>query len=665
MEKQEKIREIIRGFNNIKNSIKKLDKYIDIFNKYPEIIRYEFERNNKHITKAEYEANLKEINTMNIDNLIESIDKQINMFTEESNIDKVSNQYITFAFNEIANYNASYCLSDYSITQLNNFEENILQKKDKLYSSEDRNTISNLYNMIHNLCISSINTIFSKISAIEIFDKIKDINNNIVMIGANGSGKSTFSRTLKLELGNNITIIPAQHLLVLKDIENIPINVNMIEEVNKYQQQDKLGSDKNIVNLLSNDFENLIQALFIQQADVSQKYYNTGQKTESILDKTIKIWNELIQHRTIINSKPYDLKIETPEGTTYEFNSLSDGEKAVFYYIGHVLLAKESSYIIVDEPENHLNVSICNKLWDRLEKEREDCKFIYLTHDIDFAISRNDVTLIWNQEFIPPSKWKFEIIDEYYNLPEKLFIELVGSRKKILFCEGDAKNSYDYKLFTILFPNYTVIPVGGHLDVINYCKAYNRKTQLFKNNAIGIIDKDCHEQAQIDSWKKGEIYTININEIENLLCDSIILEEVKERFYIEDEKINSFKEFVVNKLKFDKDQQASWFVKNKINNRIKNNFLTAKDNISSIKEEFCSICDMINIEKIYDERKKVIEEVKDYDDAIKIINLKGQLIGEASKMIEPNYGEKVIKMIRDDEHLQNVIRGKYFSDIQI
>lgn len=56
------------------------------------------------------------------------------------------------------------------------------------------------------------------------------------------------------------------------------------------------------------------------------------------------------------------------------------------------------------------------------------------------------MTLIWNQEFIPTSKWKFEIIDEYYNLPEKLFIELVGSRKKILFCEGDAKNSYDYKL---------------------------------------------------------------------------------------------------------------------------------------------------------------------------------------------------------------------------
>ena len=41
-------------------------------------------------------------------------------------------------------------------------------------------------------------------------------------------------------------------------------------------------------------------------------------------------------------------------------------------------------------------------------------------------------------------------------------MELLGSRNDIIFCEGNDKTSYDSKLYTILFPKYTVIPVGGH-----------------------------------------------------------------------------------------------------------------------------------------------------------------------------------------------------------
>ena len=37
---------------------------------------------------------------------------------------------------------------------------------------------------------------------------------------------------------------------------------------------------------------------------------------------------------------------------------MSDGERAIFYFIGEVLCAKENSLIIIDEPENHLHKSI-------------------------------------------------------------------------------------------------------------------------------------------------------------------------------------------------------------------------------------------------------------------------------------------------------------------
>src|SRR5690606_4587480 len=76
-------------------------------------------------------------------------------------------------------------------------------------------------------------------------------------------------------------------------------------------------------------------------------------------------------------------------------NMLSDGERVVFYLIGKCLQAPSKSIIIVDEPEIHLHKAIMSKLWNALEQERNDCLFVYLTHDLEFAISRTAAKKIW------------------------------------------------------------------------------------------------------------------------------------------------------------------------------------------------------------------------------------------------------------------------------
>ena len=84
-----------------------------------------------------------------------------------------------------------------------------------------------------------------------------------------------------------------------------------MKKVNQYQQKNKLGSDDNIVSLLSSDFEELIKALLIEKSEVSLKYYDTDQKEKSVLNKVIDIWNELLKHRKIINPTCYNLQVET------------------------------------------------------------------------------------------------------------------------------------------------------------------------------------------------------------------------------------------------------------------------------------------------------------------------------------------------------------------
>lgn len=94
---------------------------------------------------------------------------------------------------------------------------------------------------------------------------------------------------------------------------------------------------------------------------------------------------------------------------------------------GRIMLAPKNGLIIVDEPEMYLHRTVIDKLWNRLEKERGDCIFIYMTHDLQFATSRIGVKS-WIKSYEYPSTWDIQVIDEN-EIPEQLLMELLGSCK--------------------------------------------------------------------------------------------------------------------------------------------------------------------------------------------------------------------------------------------
>ena len=504
----------------------------------------------------------------------------------------------------------------------------------------------------------------NKIATYRIFDKIKWINNNIVMIGANGSGKSTFSRQLSGKISSNISILSAQHLLVYRKQNTIPANLDVIKDLRAFQKREKLSSDSDFASLIDNDMDNLITTLIADHTNKALAFYSGSQREPSHFETTIKIWQELIVHRELflMNNTIF---ARAPGQPQYSFNNLSDGEKAVFYYVGHVLLVEPNSYIIVDEPENHLHLAICNKLWDRLEQQRPDCKFIYLTHNLDFAASRTNTTLIWNKRFIPPSTWDLQIIEPDGTLPSTLLMEVLGSRKKVCFCEGKDKSCLDYKLYSTLFPEYTVIPVGGHLDVINYTNAFN-KLPFRPNDAIGIIDGDCHRPEQIAKWKEQGIYTLPVNEIENLLCDAEIITAANQCFMSSSDADQRYYDSFWHEFEQNRVQQATWYVNNALNNRFKENFLREKQNIADLKAELCQVTLGTEIDALYAHRLEAIEDIiarKNYDAALAIANFKGKLTKHIAKnAIVDNYSDRVLGLIKSNSELQAAIKQKYFAN---
>lgn len=513
----------------------------------------------------------------------------------------------------------------------------------------------------------NIREIDSAFAHLENFTLFKHLNNNFVIIGANGSGKSSFSRRTREVLGGNVVIIASQKIFEFRPISSWSIGNNCRQNLWNYQGQDKLYKGERRDNSMGEDLITVVSALFEEKMELATDYFDhrTTVRKDSTLEKVIALWGEILVHRKLEVDKG-DIWVLTSEGSKYPFMSLSDGEKAVFYYIAHILLAKENSYIIIDEPENHLHLALVTKLWDALERARPDCQFIYLTHNLEFAASRNNVEKIWMREFIAPDSWKMEKLPTDDVLPEILYMELLGSRKPILFCEGK-KDSLDYKLYTRLFPNYTVIPVEGHLHVISYTRAFNNSYNVHHNKAIGIIDGDFHKQEQKDVWKKDSIYSLDVQEIENILCDENVLKCAINYFHANPSALEKAKEKLFIELQKHIDNQCTEYTVQMINNRFKENMLNNSKDLESLKSSVKELADKMlgNVDALVGERKVCLQKIidaKDFTEGVKRYNNKG-LVAILTTDIEKDYRNRVFKMLDENSDLLETLRSKYFADV--
>lgn len=118
-----------------------------------------------------------------------------------------------------------------------------------------------------------------------------------------------------------------------------------------------------------------------------------------------------------------------------------------------------------------------------IEIERTDCSFIYLTHNIDFAFSRQDAQKNWIKE-LDGTQWDYEILQNDSEIPEQIYYEILGSRKPVLFIEG-GKSSLDYQIFQQVFNQKGMIA--------------NSKI----TNLLGLNNPDVYKKLVINLLKKG------------------------------------------------------------------------------------------------------------------------------------------------------------------
>ena len=429
---------------------------------------------------------------------------------------------------------------------------------------------------------------------------------SVVALGSNGSGKSLFGKRL---LALNLT--KGMRIAALSGI---------------YHYTEKEG-------VRTSDFDRLVQRVTDDYCVAATEWMQNGngEKPTTLFDKAKRLWATIFPYNKLIfKDGRLHLEPEKSGEQAYPVRLMSDGEKVIFYLIASILFAPEEAILLIETPESYLHHSIKLKLWDELERCRKDCSFVYITHDIDFTSSRTAAHQLWIKGFdIEKSTFDYEQIENDDDLPEEVLFELLGSRKSVLFIEGDDMQSIDRKLYSAIFTNSIVKPLGGCQKVIETTKSFNEQKHFHLLQAKGIVDRDRRSAEEIAHLRGQQIYVPEVAEVENLLMLEDVIKTVARRMLKNENQIfEQVKENVINLFADEIEPQAILHSKNAIQKRLERALSLKLRKKEDLFEAVKQLQEKIDTEQVYqsifDEFTR-LAETKDYSGILRVYNQKGML----------------------------------------
>ncbi|MFP4642610.1 MAG: DUF4435 domain-containing protein [Dehalococcoidia bacterium] len=157
--------------------------------------------------------------------------------------------------------------------------------------------------------------------------------------------------------------------------------------------------------------------------------------------------------------------------------------------------------------------------WDELETLRPDCRFVYITHDLQFARSRRASGYLIVKPGVDP-----QVVSVEDTIPPDIAEDILAAAsfsiyaKRVIFCEG-AESSHDQKIYRAFFSGRgdAVVPVGACQEVVKCTTAFSDAVFVEGMQAIGIIDRDYFPDSYLESLPQT-VHVLPVHEIESLLC---------------------------------------------------------------------------------------------------------------------------------------------------
>ena len=486
---------------------------------------------------------------------------------------------------------------------------------------------------------------------------------SVVFIGANGAGKTRLGVHLERRFANGAveTHRIAAHRSLLLNPNVVPPNLEIAQNRLWFGRDDDQRRHKEISRwnqkpetVLLNDFDHVLSALYAENNDVSVAFRaqavadpgNPLTPPVAKIDKLKEIWERVLPHRQIVILGS-NIKTKTADGTEYSASDMSDGERVIFYLIAQALLAKSNTLLIFDEPELHINKSILAKLWDEIESARADCAFLYITHDVEFAGSRQAATKYALRSYRkePTEAWDIEIVPENAEIPDEVVATIIGSRRPVLFVEGEG-SSLDSSLYRRVYNDFTVIPVGSCQQVIHTVNSFAARSELHRVGCAGLVDRDGRSSKEAANLEGKGVYCLPVSEVENLLLLPKVFLALAMTLQFSDEdaqsRLGALRTFVLTQANQQIDAICIRYTKRRIDTAMNLIGLTSNDP-AALDTEFKAAVAAIDAPTIFREAKSALNAAiiaQDYEKVLRCYDNKG-LLAEAARQLD--YQQKALE----------------------
>lgn len=357
-----------------------------------------------------------------------------------------------------------------------------------------------------------------------------DAGQVLFLVGANGTGKSSLMHLFYSEhhansrrisahrqtwfASNAITLSPEQKRQTESNIKGIDTNPQARWKDDYSAQRASIA----IYDLI--DAEN-VRARSIARA-VDQDEINLA-KSLSREDAPLKVINELLR----LSNIPIEVSVHQDEqvlasrrgGPNYSVAELSDGERNALLIAANVLTVKPGTLLLIDEPERHLHRSIISPLLTLLFSKRRDCVFVVSTHDVSLPLDNPTAKTLLVRECTysgnAVSGWEVDLLENDQGIDEYLKRDILGSRRLLLFVEGDSQ-SLDASLYALVFPNVSVVPKTSCREVIHAVNGVRGAASLVWVRAFGLIDNDRRSPHELERLEQQGVYALPIFSVESI-----------------------------------------------------------------------------------------------------------------------------------------------------
>ncbi|MCM1163413.1 MAG: DUF4435 domain-containing protein [Muribaculaceae bacterium] len=451
-----------------------------------------------------------------------------------------------------------------------------------------------------------------------------DRNSNIVIIGANGSGKTRFAARMAADAEGNAFRLSALKALYDRDRQDpTPGSIDCL-----YHEATRGASIMRPD--LKGEFERMI-ALMINEEMLSLIDYKFRRLTDRLpatrLEQVIRRFERVFPDNKVLIESGRMLFSRDDTDDAWSPAKLSDGEKAVMYYLGAVTFAPRGSLVFVDSPGMFLHPSSIRSVWDEVERMRPDCTFVYVTHDLQFASTRTGGQAIWVKSCDPGAgAWDYDFLSESDGLTDEAVMAILGARKPVLFIEGDGINSIDARLYPLIFNDYTVKSLGGCDRVIESTRTFNSLRSFHNLEAFGIVDRDRRDDGEVEYLRRKQVFVPEVAEIENLfMLEDVVSAMAHAGHKNPQEVVDRVKRTILRlfdgELRLQALQHTRHRVKKAVEHRIDGRFA----NIGQLEVHISQLADEINPRGIYEQLcrdfRRYIHD-KDYASVLRVYNRK-------------------------------------------